>query len=44
MSAEPEPEQDDEEWLSREEIVARDVERYRREEEEIQRWIKERCA
>jgi hypothetical protein len=42
MNAE-QPEPDDEEWLSREEIVTRDVERYRRENEAIQRWIAERC-
>ena len=42
MSAE-QPEPDDEERLSREEIVARDVECQRRENEEIQRWIAERC-
>ena len=42
MSAER-PEPDDEEWLSREEIVERDVERRIRENEEIQRWINARC-
>jgi hypothetical protein len=37
------PESDEEEWLSPEEIVARDVERQRREDGEIQRWIAARC-
>ena len=41
MNAESAP--GEEEGLSREEIVARDVERRRREHEELQRRIDERC-
>jgi hypothetical protein len=46
MSGEPGSEisqEGKEPWISREEIVARDVEQRRREYEEAQRWIEERC-
>jgi hypothetical protein len=41
--SEEHPESEEEPWLSREEIVTRDVERQIAENEEIQRWIEARC-